>query len=563
MKVALYLRMSTDKQDTSIPQQRAELERYAEKHGYEIVHEYRDEGISGDATAKRKGFQRMIADAPTGDFDRILCWDQDRFGRFDMIEAGRWISPLRDAGVSLETVAQGAIDWNDFAGRLTYAVAQEGKHQFLRDLSRNCLRSSVQKAKAADGMYGAAAPYGYRRESTTAGRRRITKLVPHEFEAEVVRRIFETYCGTSGTLLAVGELLNREKIPSPAARAPWHRNAVRRILRNRTYIGDYVWGRTSTGKYHVRAGEEIVPARRAKGRSKVASDPIVHEGILPPLVSRELFEKAQELLDRRRKATRRRGTVRPLSGLITCARCGSPMHVNFGDYRCSRGVDFGDGSRCSTGIARGEYLLRAIGEQLQQRMLAPKQLAALKAKLYRLVQAEQKKMAGSGTAGLDRQIAEIDRQIAEGIARIPLLPKSLVPEMAKGLDAMREQRDTLKRQRDAAKPSKRGGRVPMQSRIDEAIAAAYSLPKVLADGDPAVVNERLRDMGLQVLFEDRRARVVIDPLNPQKPVKPGRKPLATCNARASEGFKSPSPSAIVFEVPIPAENPKKKRKRAG
>jgi len=44
MKVALYLRMSTDKQDTSIPQQRVELERYAERHGYKIVHEYRDEG---------------------------------------------------------------------------------------------------------------------------------------------------------------------------------------------------------------------------------------------------------------------------------------------------------------------------------------------------------------------------------------------------------------------------------------------------------------------------------------------------------------------------------------
>jgi len=561
MNVALYLRMSTDKQDTSIPQQRAALERYAERQGYAIVREYRDEGISGDATAKRKGFQKMIAEAPGGDFDRILCFDQDRFGRFDMIEAGHWITPLREAGVSLETIAQGAIDWNDFSGRLTYAVAQEGKHQFLRDLSRNCLRGHVAKAKAAEGMYGAAAPYGYRRESTIDGRRRITKLVPHEFEAEVVRRIFETYCGTGGTLLAVGELLNREKIPSPAARAPWHRNAVRRILRNRTYIGDYVWGKTTSGKYHTRAGDEVVPRRRG-GRCKVAADPIVHEGILPALVSRELFEKAQELLDRRRKATRRRGTVKPLSGLITCGRCGSPMHVNFGDYRCSRSVDFGDGSRCQTGIARGEYLLRAIGEQLQQRILAPKKLAALKATLHRLVEAERKKAATSGTAGLDRQIAEIERQIAEGIARIPLLPKSLVPEMAKGLDTMREQRDILKQQRDATRPSKAGRRLPMQSRIDDAIAAAYSLPKVLADGDPAVVNERLRDMGLRVFFEDRRARVVIDPMNPQNPVKPGRKAVLTCNARFFERYKSPEGFVIAFEVPIPAENKGKRRAAA-
>jgi site-specific DNA recombinase len=562
MNVALYLRMSTDKQDTSIPQQRAALERHAEKAGHTIVREYRDEGISGDATSRRKGFQKMIAEARAGDFDRILCFDQDRFGRFDMIEAGHWITPLRDAGVSLETIAQGAIDWNDFAGRLTYAVAQEGKHQFLRDLSRNCLRGHVAKAKAGEGMYGASAAYGYRRESTIEGRRRITNLVPHEFEASVVRRIFETYCGTGGTLLAVGELLNREKIPSPAGRAPWHRNAVRRILRNRTYVGDYVWGKTTSGKYHTRAGDEVVPKRRG-GRRKVASDPIVHEGILPALVSHELFDKAQELLDQRRKATRRPGTIRPLSGLITCSKCGSPMHVNFGDYRCSRSVDFGDGTRCTNGIARGEYLLRVIGEQLQQRILAPKKLAALKAKLHRLVQTERKKAAGSGTAELDREIAEMERQIAEGIARIPLLPKSLVPEMAKGLDTMRQQRDTLKRQRDATKPRSEGRRAPMQSRIDEAIAAAYGLPKVLAEADAALVNERLRELGLRVLVGERKATVVIDLLNPEKPAKSREKAVLTCNARAFERDKSPEGFVIAFEVPLPAENKAKKRSRAG
>ena len=124
MRCVLYLRMSTDRQDCSIAQQREALVAFASKHDHEIVGEYLDDGISGDKTEKRIGFQAMIRDASTGDFDRILCFDQDRFGRFDMIEAGSWIMPLRAAGVSLETIAQGAIDWNDFSGRLTYAVAQ-------------------------------------------------------------------------------------------------------------------------------------------------------------------------------------------------------------------------------------------------------------------------------------------------------------------------------------------------------------------------------------------------------------------------------------------------------
>ena len=146
-----YYRMSSDKQDTSINDQRSEVIAMEKRGGYEILREYMDEGISGDDTDKRVYFRRMIADAKSrGDFRVILCWDQDRFGRFDSIDAGEWIAPLRRADVRLVTVAQGEIDWNDFAGRLIYNVQQEAKHQFLRDLSRNVTRGKRQKADSGN-----------------------------------------------------------------------------------------------------------------------------------------------------------------------------------------------------------------------------------------------------------------------------------------------------------------------------------------------------------------------------------------------------------------------------
>ncbi len=146
----VYYRMSTDKQDASIAQQRIAVEKYAKEHGYRIVREYIDEGISGDATEKRFEFQRMIRDASGGTFQAIIVWDQDRFGRFDSIEAGHWIHPLRQAGVQLVTVSDGPIDWSDFSGRVIYTIKQEGKHQFLRDLSRNVLRGKLAAALWAD-----------------------------------------------------------------------------------------------------------------------------------------------------------------------------------------------------------------------------------------------------------------------------------------------------------------------------------------------------------------------------------------------------------------------------
>jgi DNA invertase Pin-like site-specific DNA recombinase len=536
MKVVLYLRMSTDRQETSIPQQRAAITKHAKKHGYTIVREYADEGISGDCTHKRKAFQKMIADAAGGSFERILCFDQDRFGRFDMIEAGSWIMPLRDAGVNLETIAQGLIDWTNLSGRLSYAVAQEGKHQFLRDLSRNSLRGQINKAMSGDGtMHGAGATYGYRRDTTEVGtgkhRKRITKLVPLPIEARVVKKIFEAYAGSGGTLLAVGEMLNSEGIPSPQRRSKWHRNAVRRILKNRTYVGDYVWGQTMSGRYHVRVGDEAVERHGAKRTTN--NDPIVHEGILPALVSRDLFDRVQELLGQRKMATRRPGSAKPLSGLIFCGCCGSPMHVNVSDYRCSRSVDFGDGDRCTTPIARGVPLMNSIAEQLQAKILSPTAMAAVKKRLEAKVIAERKADDGQDTKAIAREIDDLEKRIADGMERIPLLPKGIVSEFAKTVDEWAAHRDTLKRQREASRKARNDGSLPVENRVAEAIAAAYGLRQTLVGGDATAVNEGLRRLGVRVYFEASRARVVVDPLNPAEPAKPGRKQHGTRNVRAA------------------------------
>ena len=105
-----YIRMSSGKQEASPDQQRSEVMKLAAEHRCRVLREYFDEAISGDATDKRTGFQQMISDAQDkGDFCAVLCWDMARFGRFDSIEAGRWIYPLREAGVWLITGAWIAV----------------------------------------------------------------------------------------------------------------------------------------------------------------------------------------------------------------------------------------------------------------------------------------------------------------------------------------------------------------------------------------------------------------------------------------------------------------------
>ena len=106
-----YIRMSSAQQEDSPEQQREQIEEYAAEHGYRIVRWYEDLGISGDDSKKRTGFRQMICDAENDcDFEVIITWKTDRFGRFDSLEAGKWITPLRESGVKLVTVTEGLQD---------------------------------------------------------------------------------------------------------------------------------------------------------------------------------------------------------------------------------------------------------------------------------------------------------------------------------------------------------------------------------------------------------------------------------------------------------------------
>ncbi len=58
-----YIRMSTDKQEESPAQQKVEVLKLADKHGFHIIRWYQDDAISGAETHKRKGFCQMIEDA--------------------------------------------------------------------------------------------------------------------------------------------------------------------------------------------------------------------------------------------------------------------------------------------------------------------------------------------------------------------------------------------------------------------------------------------------------------------------------------------------------------------
>src|SRR5690242_7007395 len=79
-RVALYLRVSTDGQ--TVENQRRELEAVAERHGWQIVKTFADEGISGaKGRDKRPALDAMLKGVARREFDLVAAWSVDRLGR--------------------------------------------------------------------------------------------------------------------------------------------------------------------------------------------------------------------------------------------------------------------------------------------------------------------------------------------------------------------------------------------------------------------------------------------------------------------------------------------------
>jgi len=79
-RVALYLRVSTGEQ--TIENQQRELELAAERHGWQIITTYKDEGISGSkGRDKRPAFDRLHKGIVRREFDMVAAWSVYRLGR--------------------------------------------------------------------------------------------------------------------------------------------------------------------------------------------------------------------------------------------------------------------------------------------------------------------------------------------------------------------------------------------------------------------------------------------------------------------------------------------------
>jgi site-specific DNA recombinase len=558
--VAAYYRMSDDKQENSIERQRSQVEPYAARNGYVIVREYVDEGIAGDEAERRPGFMRMTGDAVTvRDFRVILCDDKDRFGRFDGIDFGYYVKPLRDARVRLETVAQGRVDWTSFVGRLTDMLTQEQKKRELMDNSRRVISEMLRLARRGRWL-GGPTPHGYDLvPDPTLGK----KLVPGDPEkVRTVRLIFALY-DQGHSLDAIAAHLNAKGIPPPRGGACWNKSTIRGMLRCRKYVGDGTWNAGHDGKYsECRDGLVLTSDTRLRKRAVNPADdwvivPDTHEAI----IDRDLWERVQARLAGNRgravtaSATRK---VYPLAGLLVCGHCGWHMIGSSRKggqkyYKCGKYHHVGKAG-CHANHIGEDRVVRGITAKLQEVLLNPAVVKLVRTSFRKQAEDAAKANAPRLTA-VRKQLATLEGKIAQGMERMSVIPADLLTEYAATVRGWKEERDRLRADIDRLE---RAAPVADLNKLLESFEEDIAnLEDVLASADPVRLRSLLVEyVGKVELYFDHEEK----PALTRSTFREGR-----LYVRQQQGFDlscllgiaaSPTPAAPGAPRPgVPADGP--------
>ena len=305
---AAYIRVSDERQDEYSPDsQLKKIREHAARDGYMIPDEYvfYDDGISGKSARKRDDFNRMIAIAKekTHPFDVIYVWKFSRFAR-NQEESMVYKNLLQKKGVAVKSVSE-PIPEGPF-GSLIERIIEWMDEFYLINLGIEVTRGMTERFSRGEPVV--APPYGYKMGEKA--------YIPDEESgaANIVREIFQRYANGERQRALARDLGDRG-VRTKSGSKPDNR-WIEYILRNPCYIGKL--------RYSVNGV-------RAVSRKDYDNENImVVDGHHEHLISMELWEKVQKLLDEQKKAypryARREQPIEfMLKGLVRCDNCGATL----------------------------------------------------------------------------------------------------------------------------------------------------------------------------------------------------------------------------------------------
>lgn len=429
-RAVIYARQSMEHQDGSCDRQIVLAKQLAERHGWEVVRVYSDEGVGRREFERRPQFKRMLADASAGTFEVVICRDNTRLGG-DTSRVMRAIEDLKEDGVSvwyyLDDQEQKMESWTDKVMFAMKSGAAEGERDAISSRTREALVMKAQQGLCVGGRC-----HGYDLIPILEGSvKKRTEYAINPMEAAIVREIFERKAKGEG-LRTICHDLNARGIPSPRTGAGvWTPGTLKPMLERVRYIGSLEYG-------HKRK----VYKRGTKQRISAEPDVAIKRPDLA-IVDMKTWNAVQHQFRHQARLTGRAGPRAPtktmLGGLMKCGVCGGSVSAErqgWGSpdrggrrhgkmvYRCKRRRDSG-ASTCSNSAARPvEIVDDLVLKWLVRDVLSSRDLVeACIADIRKALREQQK------TYGVD--IKEWERHIKRARAELDKLGASLLASDAK------------------------------------------------------------------------------------------------------------------------------------
>ena len=315
-RVAAYCRVSTDSEEqlTSYQNQmRVYTEMIAANKKWEFAGLYADEGISGTRADKRPEFQRMIRDCQNGKIDYIITKSVSRFAR-NTVECLEYVRSLKAQGIGIFFEEQN-IDTLKNESELYLVIYAGFAQSESESISKHITWTYRKKFEEGKVSFQYKNFLGYRKGADSQ-----PEIVPEE--AAIVERIYEMFLAGQ-PVKVIAQTLQAEKIEIPGKNLSFSKNMIMNILRNEKYCGDCILQKTVT--------VDCISKTRKVNQGEAPM--YIVENNHPAIISREVFNRAQEELIRRQalqaKSDKTSITATgkyskyALTEVLQCAECGS------------------------------------------------------------------------------------------------------------------------------------------------------------------------------------------------------------------------------------------------
>jgi site-specific DNA recombinase len=369
-KAVVYARVSSKEQEKegfSIPAQLKLLTEYAAAQGFAVAKEHVDV-----ETAKQTGrvaFGEMVAYLKAHPSVRVMLVEKtDRLYR----NLKDWVT-LDELEVEIHFVKEGVVlsRGSRSSEKFMHGIKVLMAKNYIDNLSEEARKGMQEKAE--QGIWPTVAPLGYRNVAGVDGKKIIE---PDPESAPIISRLFEWYATGMLSLKGAAQKAKAAGLVYRKSGAPVPVSTVHATLRNRLYMGEFEWnGRVYLGKHQ-------------------------------PLVTRDLWERVQGVLNARHaKKHRRVKHDFAFSGLIACGHCGCSI---VGEIKKQRYVYYhctGYKGRCDEPYVREEIIGRRFSELLCRLTFDEEVLAWVRDAL-RVSHADEKR---EHEATIGRLRAEYDR----------------------------------------------------------------------------------------------------------------------------------------------------------